>query len=165
MLLETPRPDLGTSAPDFTLKDAAGTGYRRDDLAGANGLLVAFICKHCPFVIRIAAQLAQDIKTLKATGIETVLINANDYQTYTQDAPQHMPDFVATHGLTAPYVIDETQDTARAYGAVCTPDFFGYDSEMKLKYRGRLDELVDGMTQGIASDAQLPSMGCSLKWR
>ncbi|MEM6307763.1 MAG: thioredoxin family protein [Pseudomonadota bacterium] len=165
MLLETPRPALGTPAPDFTLMDAAGVVYTRDGLVGAHGLLVAFICNHCPYVIRIAPQLGDVIKTLRADGVETVLINANDYKAYPQDAPEHMPGFLAKHGIDAPYVVDETQECARAYGAVCTPDFFGYGVDLALKYRGRLEELVAGMTTGIASAAQIPSMGCSLKWR
>lgn len=177
MLTENPRPDLGTLAADFRLMDAAGAVFSRDDLKGPNGLLVGFICNHCPYVIGLAGRLGDDMRTLAAQGINTVLINSNDYLTYASDAPEHMPGFAAKHGLDAPYLIDETQDIARAYGAVCTPDFFGYDGGLRLKYRGRLDdggrgaaedrtpELRNAMLAADLVEPQVPSMGCSIKWR
>ncbi len=181
MLLETPAPEFGSKAPDFTLKDPSGHAFTLSDVAGPKGILVAFICNHCPYVIGIANRLAQDINTLRDAGIGTVLINANDYRAYPQDAPEHMPAFAKKHGLIAPYLIDETQEIAHAYGAVCTPDFFGYDTNFELQYRGRLDNAGRGDASGRAAelrdamiaiangqqrpDTQVPSMGCSLKWR
>ncbi len=180
MLLETPAPELGSPAPDFTLQDAHGVTFARKDLAKSGGLLVAFICNHCPFVVGIADRIAKDLKALDAAGIGTVLINANDFQSYPADAPDKMPAFATKFGLTSPYLVDETQNVARAFGAVCTPDFFGYGPDLTLQYRGRLDdagrsdatnrkaELCDAMlavAKGGAPPAQqMPSMGCSLKW-
>lgn len=181
MLLETPEVNFGAHAADFTLPDARGKVFSRSDVTGPNGLLVAFICNHCPYVVAIAGRLADDIEALKAKGVGTVLINSNDFIAYPQDAPDRMPEFSKKFGLTAPYLIDEEQDIARAYGAVCTPDFFGFDAELKLQYRGRLDDagrgpidnripelrdaMIDISAGKPAPTSQMPSMGCSLKWR
>jgi peroxiredoxin len=182
-LLETPAPDLGSLAPDFRLKDAAGRTTTRDDAKGPNGLVAAFICNHCPYVKAIARQLAEDIRALKAEGVGVVLIMPNDYVSHPDDAPAKMAAFATAHGLDAPYLVDETQAVAHAYGAVCTPDFFGFDANLRLVYRGRLDattprrppaegdrrELVEAMTAvargGDAPADQHASMGCSIKWK
>jgi peroxiredoxin len=182
-LLETPAPELGALAPDFALKDAGGRTFTRDQIKGPNGLLVAFICNHCPYVKAIASQLGKDVKALTAAGVGVALIMPNDYESHPDDAPPKMPGFAKAHGIDAPYLVDETQEVARAYGAVCTPDFFGYDRTLKLVYRGRLDattpsrpaatgdarELLEAMTAVAkgqsAPKAQRGSMGCSIKWR
>jgi peroxiredoxin len=182
-LLKTPAATLGMVAPDFALKDAHGTLVTRDQARGPNGLVVAFICNHCPYVKAIADQLGRDIAALKAEGVGTALIMSNDWGGYPDDAPEKMPAFAKAHGLNAPYLVDETQEVGRAYGAVCTPDFFGFDKDLRLVYRGRLDavnpkrphqpgdarELLDFMT-AIARGRtpaveQKASMGCSIKWR
>jgi acyl-coenzyme A synthetase/AMP-(fatty) acid ligase len=149
---------------------------------GANGLLVAFICNHCPYVVSVIDRLAQDMKTLEAAGVGCVAIMSNDYTAHPADAPDQMDIFAARHGLTAPYLVDRDQSVASAFEAVCTPDFFGFDAKGGLQYRGRLDdvgmggdaegrvpELLNAMLQvaetGHGPRDQTPSMGCSLKWR
>ncbi|APX11384.1 thioredoxin family protein [Tateyamaria omphalii] len=181
MLLETPGCDFGDAAPPFRLPDAHGQMHDLNDLLGRNGILVAFICNHCPYVVAIADRLAMDAKTLQAEGIGVVAINANDYVAYPADAPDRMPGFAAKHGFDFPYLIDEDQSVARAYGAVCTPDFFGFSADGLLQYRGRLDDvrmgdakdrtpdLLNAMRHiaetGVGPRDQTPSMGCSIKWR
>jgi peroxiredoxin len=182
-LLETPAPDLGERAPDFDLKDASGRSMTRDEARGPNGLVVAFICNHCPYVKAIAGQLGRDIAALKAEGIGVALVMSNDYAAYPDDAPAKMAAFAAAHALDAPYLVDEDQSVARAYGAVCTPDFFGFDKDLRLVYRGRLDpvtpsrparpgdprDLLTAMTAAArgerAPGEQHASVGCSIKWR
>ena len=181
MLLETPGCDFGDSAPDFRLPDAHGTMHALDDYLGPKGVLIAFLCNHCPYVIAIASRLAADTATLMDEGIGVLAINANDFTAYPADAPAHMPDFSARYGFGFPYLIDEDQSVARAYGAVCTPDFFGFNGDGHLQYRGRLDdarmsdaegrtpELLNAMRHiaktGAGPRDQTPSMGCSIKWR
>ncbi|MEL6572712.1 MAG: thioredoxin family protein [Pseudomonadota bacterium] len=182
MLLDTPATAMGTPPPPFTLKDAQGRAFSSDDVMGKKGLLVAFICNHCPYVVDVMPRLAEDVPVLEALGVGVICINANDYTAYPADAPDKMPGFAAQFGLTAPYVVDEDQTVARAYGAVCTPDFFGYGVANGLQYRGRLDnvgmrrdpagraaELVAAMalvTETRTGPAdQTPSMGCSIKWK
>ncbi len=182
MLLDTPICDFGQPAPDFTLRDADGRTYDRDALMGEKGLLVAFICNHCPYVKAIAGRLAEDAKTLMAEGIGVAAIMPNDYRLTPADSPPEMIKFAAAHGFTFPYLVDEDQSVARAYGAVCTPDFFGYNRAFELQYRGRIDdkkmqddtidrvpELIAAMRQvaetGHGPEVQHPSMGCSIKWR
>lgn len=148
---------------------------------GPNGLLVAFICNHCPYVVAVIDRLAADMKTLQADGIGCVCIMSNNYRDYPADAPDKMTAFADAHGLTVPYLVDEGQLVGRAYGAVCTPDFFGFNAQGGLQYRGRLDdmgmrgdpagrrpELLEAMQQVAATGkgpaAQTPSMGCSIKW-
>jgi peroxiredoxin len=180
-LLDTPVCDFGWQAPDFSLKDPDG---RVTDLAsamGPNGLLVAFLCNHCPYVQAIADRLATDTAELKALGVNTVAIMSNDYHRVPSDAPAQMKAFAAQYGWHFPYLVDEDQSVGQAYGAVCTPDFFGFNASGGLQYRGRLDdaamgaaadrrkELVLAMTQvadtGHGPQEQTPSMGCSIKWR
>ena len=182
MLLHSPTAAFGSPAPAFTLSDSGGDPHALDQLMGAKGVLIAFICNHCPYVIEIMPRFVRDIALLQDAGINVVCINANDYHSYPADAPDRMPAFAAEFGLDAPYLIDEDQSVARAYGAVCTPDFFGYGAETGLQYRGRLDdagmrgradnrvpELVNAMRQiaetGQGPEQQTPAMGCSLKWK
>lgn len=180
-LLDTPVCDFGWQAPAFDLKDPGGARVTLDDAMGENGLLVAFICNHCPYVKAIIGRLAEDARALKAEGIGVVAIMPNDYAAYPADAPDKMKAFAAEHGLDVPYLIDEDQSVAKAYGAVCTPDFFGFDKTGGLQYRGRIDdakmddasnrvpELLNAMRQVAATGKgpaeQTPSMGCSIKWR
>ena len=181
MLLDTPDVDFGAPAPDFTLSTPEGVVHSRDSLMGENGLLIAFICNHCPYVIAVIDRLVADIKTLQAEGVGVACIMSNDWADYPADSPDNMTRFAAQHGLTAPYLVDADQSVGKAYGAVCTPDFFGYNAEGCLQYRGRLDdagtgdatnrtpELVNAMRliaeTGHGPSAQTPSMGCSIKWR
>ncbi len=180
-LLDTPEVAFGTPAPDFSLKTPAGETVSLQDLAGPNGLLVAFVCNHCPYVIAVAKRFGEDAKALNEAGIGVVAIMANDYQNYPADAPEKMRPFATKHGWDFPYLVDEDQSVARAYGAVCTPDFFGYNAGLELQYRGRLDsaamgdasnrdpELLTAMQliaeTGKGPTDQTPSMGCSIKWR
>ena len=182
MLQDTPDVTFGTPPPDFALKDPSGATYTLADVMGPNGLLIAFICNHCPYVVDVMPRLAADIPALKDAGIGVICINANDYAAYPADAPDKMPGFAGQFNLSAPYVVDEDQSIARACGAVCTPDFFGYGKDTGLQYRGRLDdvpmrgdasnrdaELLSAMhmvaTTGKGPAEQVASMGCSIKWR
>ncbi|MEO0863737.1 MAG: thioredoxin family protein [Pseudomonadota bacterium] len=181
MLLDTPVCDFGWAAPDFTLKTPDGTAHRMQDHLGDRGLLIAFICNHCPYVERIAARLAADTQDLMDRGIGVLAVMSNDYSSHPADSPGNMARFTARHGFSFPYLVDEDQGVGLAYGAVCTPDFFGLNADGKLQYRGRLDsaamgdagdrkrELVDAMLQiaetGQGPQDQVASMGCSIKWR
>ena len=180
MLLDTPVCDFGWNAPDFTLKDPNGSSFTMRDYLGEKGLLVAFICNHCPYVQRIATRLAADTDELMAEGIKVLAVMSNDYRDYPEDRPEKMLAFAKQSGFKFPYLIDEDQSVGRAYDAVCTPDFFGLNKDGALQYRGRLDdarmddaadrtrELVDAMRliakTGEGPRAQTPSMGCSIKW-
>jgi len=180
MLLDTPAVEIGWKAPSFTLSDPDGKPYSLERLAGSNGLLIAFICNHCPYVQAIADRLSADAKILIQENIGVVAINSNDYRSVTADSPPMMKKFSAQHDFTFPYLVDEDQLVGRTYGAVCTPDFFGFNSSGELQYRGRLDdanmgdpsnrktELLDAMQQiastGIGPAEQNASMGCSIKW-
>jgi peroxiredoxin len=181
MLLDTPVCDFGWKAPAFSLADADGRVYSFEDVMGEKGALVAFICNHCPYVHAIIDRLVADAKVLEAHGVGVVAIMSNDYQSYAADSPDKMKVFAADHGMNFPYLVDETQEVARAYGAVCTPDFFGFDASGGLQYRGRLDDLkMNGQGErepellyamrmvaetGKGPAEQAPSMGCSIKWR
>ena len=177
----TPLCDFGWKAPTFTLRDPLGGTHSLDGLMGEKGLLVAFICNHCPYVVAVIDRLVADAAALKEDGVNTVAIMANDYATYTDDSPDRMLEFAARYGFGFPYLVDETQEVARAWGAVCTPDFFGLNAAGELQYRGRIDdakmgdasnrtpELMNAMLQiaatGKGPAEQSPSMGCSVKWR
>ena len=178
----TPVCEFGWHAPPFDLPGIDGRNWRLEDVAGAGGLLVMFICNHCPFVRAIADRLARDTAELKNHGVGSVAIMSNDAAAYPEDSFDNMKLFAAEHGFSFPYVTDESQQVARAYGAVCTPDFFGFNAKLELQYRGRLDpsgrapapsdaprELFDAMVEiartGAGPAAQTPSIGCSLKWR
>lgn len=181
MRLDTPDCDFGWQAPDFTLKNPAGQSYRMADYLGEKGLLIAFICNHCPYVKRIAKHFSQDAKTLIQEGINVLAIMSNDYQAYPDDAPEHMLKFAQQYDFVFPYLIDDDQSVAKQYGAICTPDFFGFNHQGELQYRGRLDnttvnesnnrvpELLNAMRQiaqtGKGPKEQYASMGCSIKWR
>lgn len=173
--------DFGRPAPDFRLSTPGGDVHTKTGLMGENGLLVAFICNHCPYVKTLINRLSADIRILQSQGVGTALIMSNDYNKYPADSPENMTRFAAAHDLTAPYLVDEDQTVARAYGAVCTPDFFGFDATGGLQYRGRLDdigmhgdpsnrvpELLNAMHKmietGKGPEQQTPSMGCSIKW-
>jgi len=182
MLLKSQICDFGWQAPNFDLATPDGQRFTRDQAMGPKGLLVAFICNHCPYVIALIDRLAADMQTLQADGVGCVAIMSNDYRDYPADAPDKMTAFAKVHGLSAPYLVDEDQSVGQAYGAVCTPDFFGFDATGGLQYRGRLNdvgmrddpatrvpELLNAMRQvaqtGQGPQTQTPSMGCSIKWR
>ncbi len=180
MLLDTPICDFGWKAPDFVLNDPSGQSFRMSDHLGEKGLLVAFICNHCPYVKAIADRLAADMATLMAEGVNVLAVMSNDYRAVPADAPAAMQAFAARHGFSFPYLVDEDQAVGRAWGAVCTPDFFGLNRDGTLQYRGRLDdarmgdastrtpELLDAMrliaANGKGPRQQVASMGCSIKW-
>ena len=178
---ETPICDFGWKAPDFSLEDPDGRPYCLEDIRGPKGTLIMFICNHCPYVRAIADRIVRDVRDLQAKGIGVIAIMSNDYRNYPDDAPVRMKQFAEQHGFTFPYVVDETQEIARKYDAVCTPDFFGFNADLELQYRGRLDasrreavegasrELYEAMCQvaetGRGPTQQIASMGCSIKWR
>lgn len=181
MLLDTPSAEIGWDAKAFELADPDGDLYTLSDLQGENGLLIAFICNHCPYVIKIIDRLVEDSRLLQTAGINIVAINSNDYRYVPEDSPAMMRRFSAKHGFTFPYLVDEEQSVAKMYGAVCTPDFFGFNRAGELQYRGRLDdalmgdpahrqaELLTSMRQiatlGYGAKTQHSSMGCSIKWK
>jgi peroxiredoxin len=180
--LETPVCDFDLPAIDFELPGTDGKLWTLEDCRGENGLLVMFICNHCPYVKAILDRLVRDTSELKQLGINTVAIMSNDVADYEEDSFDNMQRVAQEQGFSFPYLYDETQQTAQKYGAVCTPDFFGYNKDLQLQYRGRFDE---SKKQAAASDVrrdlfeamkmvadtrrgpeqQIPSMGCSIKWR
>jgi peroxiredoxin len=179
---ETPAAELGAAAPDFRLPDSHGREWKLADCRGERGTLVMFICNHCPFVQSALERIVRDCRELEPLGVKSVAIMPNDIVAYPQDGPEAMARLAQEAGFTFPYLLDETQQVARAYGAVCTPDFFGYDAGLKLRYRGRIDaatpgraaadarrELFEAMrgvaATGTAPESQWPSVGCSIKWR
>lgn len=181
MAVNTPICDFGWKAPDFTLRDPDGKAFTMSQCLGEKGLLIAFICNHCPYVQAIAERLVADARELQSNGINVLAIMSNDYRAYPTDSPADMKVFAAKYGFTFPYLVDEDQSIARTYGAVCTPDFFGFNAKLELQYRGRLDasrketapecvrrDLLEAMTQVAATGQgpreQLASMGCSIKW-
>ena len=178
---ETPICDFGWPAPDFSLQGTDGKTYGLEQVRGPNGLLVMFICNHCPYVKAILDRLVRDVKELQDKGVGVIAVMSNDPTDYPEDSFDNMKAVAEANGFTFPYVIDPTQQTARAYDAVCTPDFFGFNKDLELQYRGRLDasrkepgpvdakrDLFEAMSQlpetrrGPAD--QIPSMGCSIKW-
>lgn len=182
MAEHTPVCEFGWKAPDFTLPGVAGKTYSLQDLKGPNGTLVVFICNHCPYVKAIIDRLVRDAAELDSLGINTVAICSNDATTHPDDSFENMKKFAEGHGFTFPYLHDESQEVARAYDAVCTPDFFGFNKDLELQYRGRLDEsgrdpagpdvrreLFEAMKQvaetGEGPREQTPSIGCSIKWK
>lgn len=181
MLLDTPICDFGWKAPNFTLADPTGKIFTMSEHLGDKGLLVAFICNHCPYVQRIGERMASDTTALMAEGINVLAVMSNDYRAVPSDAPDQMTAFAAHYGFKFPYLVDEDQAVGKAWGAVCTPDFFGLNAAGELQYRGRLDdarmgnddgsnpELLNAMRQiaetGQGPREQVASMGCSIKWR
>lgn len=182
MAVETPICDFGWPAPDFRLPGVDGRMWGLADIRGPRGTLVVFICNHCPYVQAVADRLVRDVRELQALGIGVAAVMSNDTEAYPEDSFDNMALFAARHGFTFPYLFDQSQEVARAYGAVCTPDFFGFDADLGLRYRGRLDasrreagpadarrELFEAMAQvaatGTGPAEQVPSMGCSIKWK
>lgn len=173
---------LGITAPDFRLDDAvSGGALALADARGAKGTLVMFICNHCPYVQHVNPELVRVANDYQPRGIGVVAISSNDVRAYPADAPEHMADMARAQGYPFPYLFDASQSVARAYEAACTPDFFLFDSQMKLAYRGRLDDSTPGNRRPLtgadlraALDAllagarpaaeQWPSVGCSIKW-
>lgn len=181
MAVQTPICNFGWPAVNFNLPDPEGRLFELAGIRGARGTLVMFICNHCPYVRAVADRIASDAVELQRRGNGVIAIMANDYVRYPEDAPEKMAAFARHHDFTFPYVIDETQAVARAYGAVCTPDFFGFNGALELQYRGRLDdsgmqsksdarrELLEAMIMigetGQGPREQIASIGCSIKWR
>ena len=179
--LETPVCEFGLAAPDFSLPGVDGKTWTLQDCKGDKGLLVMFICNHCPYVKAVRERIVRDTRELLTYGVRSVAIMSNDPRQYEEDSFENMHKVAAQYDFPFPYLLDETQSVARAYGAVCTPDFFGYNAELKLQYRGRLDasrketapadvrrDLFEAMRQvaqtGQGPAEQIPSMGCSIKW-
>ncbi len=179
--LETPVCEFGKAVPDFDLPGVDGRRWTRDQCMGEKGLLVMFICNHCPYVKAVLDRIIRDAAELKALGVNSVAIMSNDPTEYPEDSFDNMRAIAQRHGFPFAYLLDEDQQVAKAYGAVCTPDFFGYNAAGELQYRGRLDasrketapadarrDLFEAMKQvaetGDGPAEQIPSMGCSIKW-
>jgi peroxiredoxin len=180
MVLEPTNP-IGWKASDFSLKGIDGKTYSLAQVRGPKGTVVVFMCNHCPYVKASIDRIVAEAKELRNIGIGMIAIMPNDTASYPEDSFENMKKFAAQHGFTFPYVIDTTQEVARDYGAQCTPDFFGLNARDELQYRGRLDasrmtlianarrDLFEAMKQvaeiGRGPEQQLPSMGCSIKWK
>jgi len=178
--LQTPVCDFGWKAPEFNLQGVDGRSWRLVDVRGPKGTLVMFICNHCPYVKAIRPRLVEDLRQLKALGVHAVGIMSNDPTDYPEDGFEHMAAVAREFDFPFPYLVDPTQQVAKAYGAICTPDFFGFNAALELQYRGRFDEsrketapestrdLFHAMQQvaetGRGPQAQIPSIGCSIKW-
>jgi len=182
MAIQTPICDFGQKAHDFDLKSTDNKMISLNDIKGENGTLVMFICNHCPYVKAVTKDIVEDCNELKKIGINSVAICANDSENYPEDSFENMIEFSKKNQFGFPYLIDETQEIARTYDAVCTPDFFGYNKNLELQYRGRLRELknlvpvrsgesdlLKAMKQiaktGKGPESQSPSAGCSIKWK
>lgn len=173
--------DLGSKATEFRLPATDGKSYALSDVCGPNGTLVMFICNHCPYVRSAMDRIVRDATELASFGVRSLAISANDAEAYPDDSFENMKLFGAQYHVPFPYLYDESQDVARAYGAVCTPDFFGFNAKLELQYRGRLDEGGRNVVPGARRDLfeamrliaeagqgprdQTPSIGCSIKWR
>jgi peroxiredoxin len=172
----------GDQAPEFSLPDYTGETITLEESMGEAGLLVVFACNHCPFVVHLADELGKLAAEIFPQGIETVAINSNDIEKYPQDGPEGMRDFAAEHGWEFPYLLDESQEVARAYGAACTPDFFLFDAHGSLFYAGQFDDtrprggraphggdLREAVRRMLAGEGPLerpyPSSGCNIKWK
>ena len=181
VLTKTPICNFGEKAKSFELKGIDGQLYKLEDHIGENGLLIMFICNHCPYVKAIIKDIVRDSNNLKKEGINSIAIMSNDTKEYPEDSFENMKIFSKKFNFSFPYLIDRTQEIAKEYGAVCTPDFFGYNSKLELQYRGRIRELKD--LKPVSSDEsdlskamrliiktgkgpkeQIPSMGCNIKW-
>lgn len=180
--LETPVCEFGKPAVDFSLPGEDGKTWTLADCRGEKGLLVMFICNHCPYVKAVRERIVRDTRELLGHGINSVAIMSNDPTLYEEDSFENMHKVAKEFKFPFPYLMDESQQVARAYGAVCTPDFFGYNADLELQYRGRLDasrketapadvrrDLFEAMVQvaetGRGPTEQIPSMGCSIKWK
>ena len=181
MPLKTPICDFGQAAKSFELKSTNNEIIKLNDVKGTNGTLVMFICNHCPYVKAVIKDIVEDCKNLKKLGIAAVAICSNDAINYPEDSFENMIEFAKKHQFNFPYLFDETQNVAKSYDAVCTPDFFGYNNNLELQYRGRIRELVNlkpvragdsdlySAMKQIAEtskgpEMQIPSVGCSIKW-
>ena len=181
MPMKTPICDFGKKADNFKLKSTDNKIVSLTDIQGENGTLIMFICNHCPYVKAIIEDIVEDCKKLEKIGIASLAVCSNDTINYPEDSFDNMIKFSKNHNFNFPYVIDETQDIAKKYGAVCTPDFFGYNKDLELQYRGRIRELKNLKPISLGeSDLfmamkqisktkkgpknQFPSMGCSIKW-
>ena len=182
MAVSPPVCDFSWKAPDFRLPDTTGRLWSLDDIRGPKGLLIMFICNHCPYVQAILDRLQRDAEALMEAGIGVAAISSNDVESYPEDSPENMARLAAERGFRFPYLFDETQAVAKAYDAICTPDFFGFNADYRLQYRGRLDasgrtpgpadarrELYEAMLNvaetGEGPRDQIASMGCSIKWK
>ncbi len=174
--------DFGWKAPGFSLPATDGKTYDLSDVSGPNGTLVMFICNHCPYVLSVLDRIIRDAHDLQAMGVGVAAISANDVVAYPQDSFENMGKMAIEHGFPFPYLYDEPQDVARAYDAACTPDFFGFNRDLEIQYRGRLDasgrnagpsdlrrDLFEAMKLvveiGQGPKDQIASMGCSIKWK
>tara|TARA_B100001750_G_scaffold165887_1_gene134469 strand:+ start:462 stop:1016 length:555 start_codon:yes stop_codon:yes gene_type:complete len=180
-LTETPICNFGEKAKKFDLKSTESKKININDIRGENGTLIMFICNHCPYVKAVIKDIVDDVNELEKLGIKSVAIMSNDVKNYPDDSFENMISFSKLHNFSFPYLIDETQKVAKEYGAVCTPDFFGYNKNLELQYRGRIRELKNLKPVGTGdSDLknamkliaktgkgptnQIPSMGCNIKW-
>ena len=180
-LTETPICNFGEKANNFNLLSIENKKMTLDDIKGKNGTLIMFICNHCPYVKAVIKDIVEDIKYLDTLNIKSTAIMSNDVKNYPEDSFENMISFSNLHAFSFPYLIDETQEVAKKYGAVCTPDFFGYNKNLELQYRGRIRELKNlkpirkgnsdlsiAMKQiaksGNGPKNQIPSMGCNIKW-
>ena len=180
-LTKTPICDFGKKADNFELKSIDNKIISLNDAKGENGTLIMFICNHCPYVLAVINDVVEDCKELENDGIKSIAIMSNDPKRYEEDSFDNMIKFSKNHNFNFPYVIDETQEVAKTYGAVCTPDFFGYNKDLELQYRGRIRELknLKPIESGDSElkkalnmiaktnngpKEQFPSMGCSIKW-
>ena len=181
MPLKTPICDFGQAAKSFELKSTNNEIIKLNDVKGTNGTLVMFICNHCPYVKAVIKDIVEDCKNLEKLGIKAVAICSNDTINYPEDSFENMIEFAKKHQFNFPYLFDETQNVAKSYDAVCTPDFFGYNNNLELQYRGRIRELDNlkpvragdsdlftAMKQiaetGKGPETQIPSVGCGIKW-
>jgi len=179
--LKTPICDFGTNAKDFQLNSTTNKIKSLNDIKGETGTLIMFICNHCPYVKAVIKDVIEDYKNLEKFGIKAIAISSNDTIKYPEDSFENMIKFSKEHNFNFPYLFDKTQDVAKNYGAICTPDFFGFNGNLELQYRGRIRELKDlkpvrvgesdlfkAMKQisetGKGPKDQIPSLGCSIKW-
>jgi peroxiredoxin len=182
MAEKSPVCNFGWKAPHFRLPATDGKTYALADVQGPRGTLVMFICNHCPYVQAVLDRIMRDARELEGIGIRSVAISSNDAVSYPEDSFDSMQAAARAHAFPFPYLYDESQDVARAYGAVCTPEFFGFNADLELQYRGRIDasgrepappgarrELFEAMklvaATGKGPEDQRPSMGCSIKWK
>ena len=180
-LTKTPICDFGKKAVNFNLKSTENKIISLEDIKGDNGTLIMFICNHCPYVKAVIKEVVKDSKELEKNGVKSLAIMSNDTKNYPEDSFENMIQFAKIHEFNFPYVIDETQEIAKSYGAVCTPDFFGYNKNLELQYRGRVREMKDlkpvqeGESDLLTAmklivktekgpEKQIPSMGCNIKW-
>ena len=180
-LTKTPICNFGERAKDFNLLSTENRKTSLNEIVGKNGTLIMFICNHCPYVKAVIKDIVQDVKFLESLSIKSAAIMSNDVKNYPEDSFENMITFSTLHHFSFPYLIDDTQEVAKNFGAVCTPDFFGYNNNLELQYRGRIRELKDlkpiskgdselrtamklVATSGKGPTKQTPSMGCSIKW-